>query len=143
MPLSEIFGPTPRPTQWWDHGFLPAKLHLNAPADRTRPFGRGEYMDNPDGSWSSEMTYDLSDPRLNAGRASIIPGLWLRDGRPYHANEDEAVQYALQSGLHFPSYDRPDIASAIAAAREKGWQTVPRENAAIAPPLYVPPMGAR
>lgn len=135
MPLADLFTPL---TQM---GFLPGTVHLNAPAGGVRPFGRGEYMDNPDGSWSSEMTYTLSDPSLNAGRPTVLPGLWLKQGRPYHANEDEAAQMAAQSGLHFPSYSSMDLAEAIANARENAWQKVPRERAAMAAPLFVNPMG--
>lgn len=127
-------------------GRLPGILHLDprsapqVPQGAARPFGRGEYMDNPNGSWSSEMTYTLQDPSLNAGRPTLVPGLWLKDGQPYHATEDEAAQMALQSGLHWPSYSTLPQAEDVSNARESGWQATPRQQAARAAPLFLPPL---
>jgi hypothetical protein len=97
-------------------------------------------MDNPNGSWSSEMTYTLQDPSLNAGRPTLVPGLWIKDGKPYHATEDEAARMALASALRWPSYQNMQQAEDVSNARENGWQTTPREQAARAAPLFLPPL---
>lgn len=130
-------------------GYLAGQLHTNPqggilgqaiPQGAARPFARGEYMDNPNGSWSSEMTYTLQDPTLNAGRPTLVPGLWLKDGKPYHATEDEAAQMAIQSLLRWPSYSSLPQAEEVSSAREAGWQTTPRQQAGRAAPLFLPPL---
>ncbi len=135
-------------------GYLAGKMHANdqggllssVTGNAPRPFARGEYMDNPDGSWSSEMTYTVNDPRygvnpdFNGGRPTVLPGLWIKDGKPYHATEDEAMQMAIASGLHFPSYPNATQAEDVANAREAGWQNIPRQNASMGAPLFLPPL---
>jgi hypothetical protein len=103
-------------------------------------------MNNPDGSWSSEMTYTVNNPAygpvnpdFNGGKPTVIPGLWIKDGKPYHATEDEAMQFANQGGYHFPAYSNAAQADDVANAREAAWQNVPRERASMAAPLFVLP----
>lgn len=107
-----------------------------------RPFAPGEYLNNPDGSWSSEMSYSLQDPTFNGGLPTNIPGLWIKDGKPYHATEDEAAQFAAQSGLQWPTYQKINEADAASAEREKNWQKLPRTTTAMRP-LYVLPQRGR
>lgn len=127
-------------------GVLPGALSLipgaapQVPSGVARPLGRGEYLNNPNGSWSNEMSYTLQDPMLNAGRPTIVPGLWVKDGKPYHATEDEAARMALASLLHFPSYNSMQQAEDMANAREAAWQKIPKEKSAMAAPLYIPPL---
>jgi len=85
-------------------GYLPgvlsgAGLPRTGPAS---PFAPGQVLNNPNGSWSNEMSYTIQDPGLNGGLPTNIPGLWIKDGKPYHASEDEAAQFAAQSGLQWP-----------------------------------------
>jgi hypothetical protein len=68
-----------------------------------------------------------------------IPGLWIVNGRPYHATEDEAARFAAQSGLQWPTYQRVNEADAAAAEREKNWQKMTPQQAVNARPLYVQP----
>jgi len=139
-------GAPPRPTNPMDAlGYLPGQLHLNpaiapqvAPG-LPRPFAPGEYMTNPNGSWSSEMSYTVADPTLNNAMPTNIPGLWIVNGRPYHATEDEAARFAAQSGLQWPTYQRTSEADAAAAEREKDWQKMSPQQAINARPLYVQP----
>lgn len=132
-----------------DIGFddLPSSLgtpHLRQPAVGLRPFAPGEWLDNPDGSWSNEITTTVQDPALNNGKPTVVPSLWLRDGEPIKAkNEDEAAAWAAQSGLRFPSFLSMDDAEDFTRAREANWQKVPREQAASVPPLWSPPEQAQ
>lgn len=126
-------------------GFLAGQLHTNPQggllgnAGSPRPFAPGEYMTNPNGSWSSEMSYTLAHPDLNNGMPTNIPGLWIKDGKPYHANEDEAAQFAVQSGLQWPTYNKLNEANDASAEREKNWQTISPERSSSVRPLYVLP----
>lgn len=125
-------------------GFLSGQLHTNPQGGllsgaNPRPFAPGEYMTNPNGSWSSEMTYTLQDPILNGGLPTNVPGLWLKDGKPYHATEDEAARFAAQSGLQWPTYQRLPEADAASAEREKNWQSISPQNSGSVRPLYVVP----
>jgi hypothetical protein len=151
MPIASVFAPPPpMPVQQPEiplnmMGYLPGQLALNpklAPpvtAGAARPFAPGEYMKNPDGSWSSEMSYTVAHPALNGGKPTNIPGLWIKDGKPYHATEDEAAQFASQSGLLWPTYNKIDEADAAASEREKDWQKMSPEQAVGTRPLYVVP----
>lgn len=122
-----------------------------------RPFAPGEYVVNPDRSWSSERTMTVSHPDLNNGAATNIPALWLIGGKPYEAkSEDEAVALALKSGLPWTSYGTLPEADKASADREAMWQTLksPREakgkeslyrtpQKAKIPPLLMKYMGAK
>lgn len=109
-----------------------------------RPFAPGEYVVNPDRSWSSERTMTVSHPALNNGAATNIPSLWIVDGKPYLAkDEDEAVQLALKSGLQWKSYGDLPEADKASIAREDMWQTLKRpSDARGAEPLYQRPQKA-
>lgn len=134
--------PDPEPLNQF--GVLPGQLFLNpalAPQvlpNMPRPFAPGEYMQNPDKSWSSEMSYTVAHPALNGGLPTNIPGLWIKDGKPYHATEEEAAQFAAQSGLQWPTYQTIKSADDAAAEREAQWQRMTPEQAIGARPLYVP-----
>jgi len=122
-------------------GPLPGQLTLNpqiAPQvqGNARPLAPGEYLRNPDGGWSSEMTYTVP---YGDGWA-VIPGMWIVDGKPVHVDEDQATAYARQTGLNFPTY--PDEATATKASedREAGWQNMRPEDAGKVAPLWAKPM---
>jgi hypothetical protein len=123
-------------------GPLPGTPHLNAqvaptvPQGAPRPFGPGEYLANPDGSWSNEISVTVSDPALNGGRPTVVPSLWLVDGQPVRVDEDTAARYAVQSGLQFPSYGSEDEAERASEARENNWQNIEPQNAGSVPSLY-------
>ncbi len=122
-------------------GPMPGALFLDAslapPAmNGVRPFAPGEFIRNPDGSWSSEitMTTDKGEyPGLNDGRPTNLPTLWLVNGKPMRVSPEQAVQYAIASGLKFTSYDSLDAADKAATEREKGWQKItnPRDARSI------------
>jgi len=55
---------------------------------------------NPDGSYSTEVTITVTDPRLNKGRPTNIPSLW----KGKEVDEDTAVTNVLKSKKMYPSY---------------------------------------
>lgn len=125
-----------------DEGVLPGKVFLNSklaptvPDGSPRPFAPGEYVQNPDGSWSSEITATVKDKRLNRGRPTNIPTLWLVNGKPVRVSEDQAADYAAQSQLPFESYHSMKAAEFASNEREKTWQTVNPQSAAQVPSLW-------
>jgi len=68
---------------------------------------------NPDGSYSTEVSITVTDPRLNGGRATNIPSLW--GGQ--EVDEAAAVANVLKSGRAYQSFD--SIEAAIDAARKR------------------------
>lgn len=68
---------------------------------------------NADGTYSTELSITVTDPRLNGGRPTNIPSLW--GGR--ELNEDGAVEAALGSGRQWQSFRSIDEAVAAAKAR--------------------------
>jgi|KBSMisStaDraftv2_1062788.scaffolds.fasta_scaffold1002176_1 hypothetical protein len=111
-------------------GALPGKLTTNpeltgfAPG-QPRPFGPGEYLENPNGSWSNEISVTIpagAHMPLNQGRSTVVPTLWVHNGHPVRVDPATAAQYAAQSGLQFPSFDSEDDAASFADKREQNWQ---------------------
>lgn len=122
-------------------GDIPGKLHTDdaiAPKVRgaARPFAPGEWVDNPDGSWSSEISATVTHPALNKGQPTNIPTLWLIDGKPVRVSDDQAAQLAAKSGLSWPAYASTKDADAAATEREKAWQGLKPEQASKVPPLW-------
>lgn len=124
---------------------MPGQLHLNpaiAPSSATdaRPFAPGEYIRNPSGSWSSEVTAGVNDPRLNGGAPTVVPTLWLIRGKPYRVTPQEAVKLALASKIRFPAFPNWKTANAFTNNRESQWDSVGLQGAANVPALWhIPP----
>jgi hypothetical protein len=70
-------------------------------------------VQNADGSYSTEISITVTDPRLNGGKPTNIPSLW--GGKV--VSENQAVQNALASGKTYQSFDTIDSAVAAAKAR--------------------------
>jgi len=105
-----------------------------------RPLAPGEYVKNPDGSWSSEITVTVQDPVLNGGKPSVVPSLWIINGVPTRVSEDQAAAYAAKSGLMFPAYGTAEEAESASQKREDSWQNIEPQNAGTVAPLWtVPP----
>jgi hypothetical protein len=70
-------------------------------------------VQNANGSYSTEISITVTDPRLNGGKPTNIPSLWGGKVVP----ENQAVQNALASGKTYQSFDTIDSAVAAAKAR--------------------------
>lgn len=144
--VQSSMGAQPAPKALPTAGFLPGQTFLNpkiaptVPANAARPLAPGEYVKNPNGSWSSEISLTVADPRLNNGQPTNIPSLWIVNGKPYRAkDEDEATDLAIKSGLNWPSFKTMNEANSASDAREKQWQTIEPQNASSVPPLWTVP----
>jgi hypothetical protein len=87
-----------------------------------RPLAMGEYVKNPSGSTSNEISVTVTDPILNNGAPTIVPSLWVINGVPTRVDEDTAAKLAAQSGLQFQSFKTPEEAEKFATQREATWQ---------------------
>lgn len=118
-----------------------ADMHLRpelapvVPQGAARPFAPGEYVNNPDGSWSSERTMTVQNPN---GTWSVLPSVWLKNGKPYEAeSEAEVAKLAKASKLPFNTFPAMQPAEQYSIDREAAWQ--PLQNPADAsalPPLW-------
>lgn len=68
---------------------------------------------NGDGSYSTEVSVTVTNPRLNGGKPTNIPSLW----GGVELDEDAAVDAAIKSGRSFQAFD--SIPSAVSSARER------------------------
>jgi len=87
--------------------------------DPIRPFKKGEFVKNPGGSRSTERLIGVDDPRLNGGRPTLIPTLFMQGGKVVEFSsvsktgsisvsgkqQAGAIEAALASGLEYPSFD--------------------------------------
>lgn len=81
--------------------------------------GRPE-LENEDGTFSTEETITVTDPRINGGRPTNIPSIWHGKRPPSSDDavvEDYAISNALESKQSFPSYDT--IEEAVKAAEQR------------------------
>jgi len=128
-------------------GFIPGTLNLNpaiapqVPQGQPRPFAPGEWNQNPDGGWSSEETVTVSgDPNFNGGKPTVLPSLWVKDGKAYVTkDEDEATALARASGLSWPSFPDMTAAEKFANERETKWQGMKPADASKIAPLWQKP----
>lgn len=126
------------------YGPLPGNLRSNGVVipqvkGGARPFAPGEILENPDGSWSNEISTTVGDPGLNSGRPTNIPTLWIIGGKPVRLTDDQAARAAAESGLNFQSYNTFDEADAAAMQREKAWQGISPDKAGAVQPLWSVP----
>jgi hypothetical protein len=68
---------------------------------------------NADGSYSTELSITVTNPKLNDGKPTNIPSLW----KGKEVDENTAVENALASGKKYDSF--PTIPEAVNAAKEK------------------------
>lgn len=68
---------------------------------------------NADGSYSTEVSITVTDPRLNGGKPTNIPSLW--GGK--EVDENTAVANAVKAGKAYQSFETVDEAVAAAQAR--------------------------
>lgn len=70
---------------------------------------------NADGSYSTEVSITVTDPRLNGGKPTNIPSLW--GGK--EVDEDTAVKNAIASGKTYQSFGSVDQAVGAAKSRSE------------------------
>lgn len=70
---------------------------------------------NEDGSTSSELTITINSSQLNDGRYTVIPT--LVEGRKL--STEDAVRFAIRSGLRFPAFDTLEDADQFTMERSK------------------------
>lgn len=122
-------------------GALFGKSSLNqsiaprVPRGAPRPLSPGEHIQNPGGSWSSEITTTVPHPTAT-GKWTNLPTVWIINGQPRRLTEEEAIAAAKQSGLKWSSYDSSEAADKAAVAREALWQMLKPEQAVSIPPLW-------
>ena len=83
-------------------GDASAKTHDGYPARK-----------NADGSYSTELSITVTNPKLNGGKPTNIPSLW----KGKEVDEDTAVENALASGKKYDSFST--IPEAVNAAKER------------------------
>lgn len=92
-----------------------------SPTDQPRPsvgrtYGGRHVLRNPDGTFATEESLTVNDPRLNRGAWTNLPSIW--GGRRF--DEDAAVELARRSGETYPSFGTLEEAEAAAQARTEG-----------------------
>lgn len=100
---------------------------------QVRPFGPGEYLETGPGSMASEMSVTV--PYEN-NQWAVLPGLWIVNGVPTRINEDQATEYAKQSGLIWPTFPSQDEADKFATEREAVWEKTPHGRTDLQRPLW-------
>lgn len=99
-----------------------------------RPLNPDEAIQNADGSVSTERSITVTDQRLNGGQPTNIPTIWSVNGQivelPFSKEgEQQAIEYAIQSGQQFDSFG--SISEAVTAAEKKsaaGGRAAPKEG---------------
>lgn len=84
---------------------------------------------NADGTYSTEVSITVTDPRLNDGKPTNIPSLW----KGKEVSEDEAVKNALATGKIYPSFSSIDDAVKAAEARSEDGGAASTMNAPAMP----------
>lgn len=102
-------------------GKMQGKAYLKGNTTVTRPLHAGEYVVNPDGTWSTEITTSVDGPN---GTTAVIPTLWLLHGVPYRLTPQQAYQLAVKSKLAFPLFKTVPDAEAFTRKREAKEQTM-------------------
>jgi len=70
---------------------------------------------NSDGSYSTEVSITVTNPRLNNGKPTNIPSLW----KGKEVDEETAVKNAIASGKNYKAYSSIDAAVTAAKDRSK------------------------
>ena len=90
-------------------------------------------VNNPGGSQSTERLIGIDDPDINGGRPTLIPTLYVEDGKikQYSSvtktgeitvsreQQRGAIKAAIKSGLEYPSFRDHDKATEFAKQRSK------------------------
>jgi hypothetical protein len=95
---------------------------------------------NADGSYSTEMSITVTDPRLNGGRPTNIPSLWKGREVP----QEQAITNALATRKPYAAFNSIDEAVQAAKARSAagGAAAGPWQKYSAPPPEAPPPPAA-
>jgi hypothetical protein len=86
----------------------------------TRTLRPGEEIDNGDGTFSSEVSITITNERINDGKPTNIPSIYMVDGKVVRGDlndEESAVDRALATGQEFKAFESIPEAEAAAKAR--------------------------
>ena len=77
------------------------------PEPRFRPLQQGEFRNNGDGSYSTELLMaEILDPA--SGESMVFPSMWMSDRGPVELSVDEAIGAAMEfermTGNRFPRF---------------------------------------
>ena len=89
-------------------------------ANRPRPLRPGESMQGPAGEERTEYTSTITDSRVNDGRATLIPTIWMIGDKPTQLSPERAIEMVLQSQTEFPSFSSVEGADIYARQRSQG-----------------------
>ena len=106
---------------------------LIGPKEKIRPLKKGEFIQNPGGSKSTERLIGIDDPRLNNGKPTLIPSVFFNNGKIVqfssvsktgdisisHEQQAGAIDAAVASGLEFPSFDTHEQSTEFAKERSR------------------------
>lgn len=80
------------------------------------PVNNRPNLPNDDGSYSTELSVTVTNPRLNGGKPTNIPSIW--NGTRFDPQDEEViVDQALKSGQQFQAFD--SIPAAVEAAKAR------------------------
>lgn len=89
--------------------------------DKIRPLNDKEFVQNKDGTRSTERTITVTHPKINSGKPTNIPTLFVVKGQVKEfKNEDRAVDAAINTGVKFPSFK--SIPDAVNSAKQRSKQ---------------------
>jgi len=115
--------------------FLDPALAPQVPEGAPRPLAPGEYVQNPDGSWSSEITVTVTNPQLERRRSDrhSVPV-----DRQWAAGEGQrgpgGSPSRCKAGLDFQHFADIPAAEQFAEQRESSWQGLTDPKAAVRSP---------
>lgn len=151
QPIAYNAVPTPRPDSPFD-----GLLGTSQPAPQTapvtpvqrqalgpptlRPFSPGEFVTNPDGTYSTERTATIQD---STGRWANAPSLWMGAAGPVDlADNEEDIRTALETyersaGVSKPRYSSLD--KAVSEAEKRSLAGGAFSGSSLSPPDITPP----
>ena len=87
-----------------------------------RPLVRGEFVENPDGSRSTERTMSFNIE----GKEVLAPSLWMSPDGPVDLRQHPEIlirairEFEMRTKKRFPRFDTPEEATEFAKGRSSG-----------------------
>ena len=112
---------------------MDVKTKLIGEKPKPRPLNKGEFVQNANGSESTERTIGVNHPNLNNGRPTLIPTIYKEGGKIVQYSsmtatgevscsrkqQDGAVKAAIASGKKYPDFDTHEQATEFAIQRSR------------------------